>query len=396
MKYAIWAAVSTALQAEDDKESLHEQEVKARKVATAKGWEEAAVYVVPGESRTRYVNLRDAEESIPALRAMLEDAKAGRFDIVVMWDYNRLRDLLDPVAKTLANYGVQLYSVNQPTEPMEPADFNPYASDTESMMRGMSQIISRWQISDLRRKYRFGVKARVDRGLPALKIPYGYMKPPGMEGEPKVIPLPHPVHSLVVVDIKNNFLRHLSIRQIVDYLTSRYPTPTGIPEWSRQTIRKILFNPFYAGKVSFGRRLTVHDSRLNTKRLVTNINPYMRDGAHVPLYPYEDYLKILTEFEVRSSLPTQVRYPWSGMLQCGECGHGLRRKEGRYVCENCRAVIIHDPELQKTVGPALQSSLRDLRPEPADTFTTSILPAVSDLEGKRSQVRSHDTGNLGS
>lgn len=138
-------------------------------------------YSVPGESRTRYVNLRDAEEAIPPLHSMLEDAKAGRFDILVLWDYNRLRDLLDPVAKTLSNYGVQIYSINQPTEPLDPAEFNPYASDSESMMRGMSQIISRWQIADLRRKYRFGVRARVDHGLPSLKIPYGYIKPPGVE-----------------------------------------------------------------------------------------------------------------------------------------------------------------------------------------------------------------------
>jgi len=126
IRFSIWTAVSTAAQAEDDKESLHEQEVKSRASALTKGWQEVQVYSVPGESRTRYVNLRDAEEDIPPLRSMLEDAKAGRFDILVLWDYNRLRDLLDPVAKTLSNYGVQLYSINQPTEPLAPEEFKEY------------------------------------------------------------------------------------------------------------------------------------------------------------------------------------------------------------------------------------------------------------------------------
>lgn len=396
IRFSIWTAVSTAAQAEDDKDSLHEQEVKSRAAALAKGWHEVAVYTVPGESRTRYVNLRDAEEDIPPLRAMLEDAKAGRFHILVLWDYNRLRDLLDPVAKTLANYGVQIYSINQPAEPLTPAEFNPYASDSESMVRGMSQIISRWQIADLRRKYRFGVKARVDRGLPALKIPYGYIKPKGFESEPKVIPVPHPLHSAVVIEIKKLFLQNKSIQHIAAHLTARYPTPTGIPSWSRQTIRKILRNPFYAGKVFFGARLTVHDSRLNIKRLKTNPAPYTKDGAHKPLYPYTDYLAILAEFERRRESPRLSVFPWSGMLRCGSCGQRLRRKfdtkynRGRYVCLHCGKVNIHHDELQEKFAPALQDSLRHASPSAQDESASSppsILPVLHELDRSRKRVQ---------
>jgi hypothetical protein len=59
-----------------------------------------------------------------------------------LYNYDRLRDLLDPVAKTLASYSVQIFSVNQAVEPLPPETFNPYASDSESMMRGLSQIIN--------------------------------------------------------------------------------------------------------------------------------------------------------------------------------------------------------------------------------------------------------------
>ena len=379
-RFSIWTAVSTAAQAEDDKESLHEQEAKARATALSKGWQEVNVYSVPGESRTRYVNLRDAEEAIPPLRAMLEDAKAGRFDILVLWDYNRLRDLLDPVAKTLSNYGVQIYSINQPTEPLDPAEFNPYASDSESMMRGMSQIISRWQIADLRRKYRFGVRARVDHGLPSLKIPYGYIKPPGLESEPKAIPVPQSLHAAIVIEIKNLFLQHKSIQDIAAHLTARYPTPTGIPAWSRQTIRKILRNPFYAGKVFFGLRLTVHDSRLNTKVLKTNPTPHIKEGAHKPLYTYAEHLAILEEFTIRQSHPRLAVYPWSGMLRCGKCGKKLRRKfdskshRGRYVCLHCWKINIHDDELIERLPPAIQQSLRNAQPTTEDSASPPASP----------------------
>lgn len=365
MNFAIWTAVSTPAQAQDDKASLPYQETQCRNLGASKGWlDTSLVYAVPGESRTRYVNLRDAEIDIPPLYHMLEDAKNRRFDLLLLYDYNRLRDLLDPVAKTLASYGVQIYSVNQPVEPLTPADFNPYASDSESIMRGMSQIISRWQTSDLRRKYKYGVRARVDAGLPSLKIPYGYTRPPGREQDRKAIPIPHPAHSLIVIEIKKQFLNGLSIHALRDHLTARYPTPTGIPVWSRQTIRKILTNPFYAGKVFFGSRLTVNDPRLNRKRLVTNKNPYTRDGKHASLYPWTDYLSIQAELTRRASLPSGVRYPWSGLLTCANCHHRLRRKQSRYTCLHCHQTIIHDHELSALIPAAIQQTLRQL-PSPS-------------------------------
>ena len=92
-KFSIWGAVSSEKQR--DNASLEEQETKGRSVGTSKGWEESAgPYIVPGESRTRWVNLIHAEQQIPELAQMLEDARMGRFDILVMYDYNRLRDLM--------------------------------------------------------------------------------------------------------------------------------------------------------------------------------------------------------------------------------------------------------------------------------------------------------------
>lgn len=63
---AIWVAVSTQEQAAEDKVSLEVQEEKCRQLIQSRGWQEAAgPYVVPGQSRTRWVNLRDAEQAIP-------------------------------------------------------------------------------------------------------------------------------------------------------------------------------------------------------------------------------------------------------------------------------------------------------------------------------------------
>ena len=74
MRYAILTAVSTLAQTEG--ESLHEQELKSRSVASSKGWTPTGlVYRIEGQSRTRWINLRDAERAIPPLAAALNDAQ---------------------------------------------------------------------------------------------------------------------------------------------------------------------------------------------------------------------------------------------------------------------------------------------------------------------------------
>ena len=254
IRYAIWTAVSTTNQATDDKISLTEQERHCRAVGAAKGWHEIALYKVPGESRTRWVNLRDAEKAIPALRQMLQSAKDGAFDILILYDYNRLRDLLDPVAKVLTSYGVQIYSVSQPIEPAAPAEYNAWSSDSESMMRGMSQIISRAQINDLRRKFKYGMPARIKSGLPKGFISYGYRKPPGHETDRKAIPVADPIKSAVVIQIKDLYLSGRSLWQIAHHLNGQnIPTPAGRSKWANTHVRTILKNRFYVGEVYIGK-----------------------------------------------------------------------------------------------------------------------------------------------
>jgi len=144
MRYSIWAAVSTEQQAAVDKLSLDEQISRCRELAEGRGWlESSGPYVVPGASRTRYVNLSDAERDIPPLREMLDDARRRAFDLLMVYDLNRFRDLLPMVQKSLDAYGVQLFSLAQPVEPVDPEHYSPYASDASAIMGGMASILSR-------------------------------------------------------------------------------------------------------------------------------------------------------------------------------------------------------------------------------------------------------------
>jgi hypothetical protein len=398
MRFAIWAAVSTRAQADEnnkDKESLPNQEKTCRNTARSKGWIEAAgPFIVPGKSRTRWVNLRDAENEIPQLKAMLESAAQKGFDVLVMYDYNRLRDLLDPVSKTLDAYGVQRYSINQPIEPITPEKFKPHVSDSESIMRGMNQVYSRMQIADLQRKYEQHVPARARRGLYALRIPWGYTR--SDSGIPNIVPS----QARIVIEIKDMWLEGKSSRVILAHLNKHYPTPREAGEWSRPTIVTMLKNPFYAGKTSFGRYKVVRDPYNNTKQVLKNQTPIvLADGQHEALYSWEDYQAILAEFERRANLPNANHYTFSGLLICSVCSrrlyHWKEKKGGLWRCAYPREgggknhILLWDTEAMRIIPLAIQKAVEDLNvlPEPHLSQTLQDEDVLNDLRAQRKKIQ---------
>lgn len=149
---------------------------------------------------------------------------------------------------------------NQPIEPQDPASFTPYSNDSEFIVRGMNQIISRTAIANLRRKYFSEMPKRIQaKGLHSGALPWGYKKPAGRETDPDAVPvqdaeiIPHLIHA------KDMLLAGRSTYQIVAELErlgvpppKTYLRRSTRTSWDATTIRRILSNPYYAGDVRWG------------------------------------------------------------------------------------------------------------------------------------------------
>jgi DNA invertase Pin-like site-specific DNA recombinase len=318
IRYAILAAVSTEQQAADDKVSLSEQETQARVRATAKGWKETGgPYIIAGESRTRFINLRDAETEIPPIHELLEAAKRAEYDVLVIYDYSRLRELLDPVARSLGAYNVQIYSISQPVDPIPPDQYDPYASDASNIIQTISGLTSRAEINALRRRWRIGVPRRIGKGLhPIGKPPYGYRKPPGRELDPSAPLVPDPVQAAQAVKVKDMYLSGQSIPQI--------SAAMGL---SLSRVRVVLANPFYAGLVRFGATQKHRDPRTGKSKNGKG-KPITGPGLHQPLWDTATHAAILAEMQRRSKrYKGRHTQRLSLLLYCAEHGAPLR---GRY------------------------------------------------------------------
>ena len=111
-RIAIWSAVSSQAQAKEDKVSIEVQIQRARDFAKERGWIETAGPYTVIASRTRWADLSEASQAIPDLALMLSDASAQRFDILLIFDYTRLRALLEPISQTIGRYGIQILSIS--------------------------------------------------------------------------------------------------------------------------------------------------------------------------------------------------------------------------------------------------------------------------------------------
>lgn len=352
IRFAIWSAVSTEAQAGDDKASLEEQVRRARATGSAKGWTECGSYIVPGESRTRWVSLRDAEEHIPQLKQMLDAAQAGQFDVVVCYDYTRFRDLLDQVAKTLSAYHVQLYSISQPSEVITPAEYSPYSEDSSAILRSVFQAMSRSEISTMRRRHALGMPKRVlELGLHAGHIPFGYRKPPGREDSPRAVLIPDPLTAATAVRIKDLFLAGESLNSIGTKLWQEgaprpYLERHHVGKWSLHVIKTILTNPFYCGIVRYGMSRLVNDPRTGKRKQIPNAEYTTAKGAHEPLWDMQTYQQILAEAERRglgNYRGPNKTHIFSNLLYCGACGakltydHANPKARWAYDYYRCRA-----------------------------------------------------------
>lgn len=330
MRVAIWSAVSTPSQAAPDKISIELQLEKGRQFIASRGWQPAGEYIVPGESRTRFVSLYHAEKEIPALRQMLEAASRKEFDLLFIYDLNRFRALMRQVFDVLCDYGIQLYIHTQPREPVPPSLYTEEIKTTVGMIVDVSNLISRSETSSLTRHFREKMPARIAKGLHANLggVKYGYRKiHPLDKTHPYEI---SPAEANVAIQIKDWYIAGWSARAICKELNTRKtPAPKG-GTWHPQTVKNLLVSPFYSGMVYFGIAKYQRDRRTGKTLITPNATPHYNQGSHPPLWDDATRQRILTIMDRRGQgFRGKKTKRLTSLLKCAACGKTLHADRSR-------------------------------------------------------------------
>jgi site-specific DNA recombinase len=376
MRAAIYARYSSDNQRDA---SIEDQVRQCRARIDEEEWQRGEVYsdhAISGATTLR-----------PGYQKMLEDARSGRFEVLVAEALDRLSRDQENIAglfKQLSFAGVRLITLSE--------------GEIGELHVGLKGTMNALFLKDLAQKTRRGLEGRIRHGKAGGGLCFGYdivhsVDPAGkpVRGERRI----NQIEAFIVRRIFEEFAKGRSPRAIAGALNKeKIPGPAG-RTWGPSTIygnwrrgTGILNNELYIGRLVWNRQQFIKDP--NTGRRQARLNPETKWIVEsVPqLRIVDDHLwklvkerqresrsRVMTEDKgIRSERARRPRYLLSGLLRCGACGGGYSKiSQSHYGCSTarnkgtCRNLLtLRRDELEAKVLNGLRHQL--MRPEMVRTF----------------------------
>lgn len=340
-KYAIYLRKSRA---DLEAEKLGEGETLARhkkiltELSARKGYYIEKIY--------QEIESGDSIESRPVVQKLIEDCYAGKYRGIIIVEITRLsrgnqgdaQIIMDCLKYSNRNNGLLVIT------PTKVYDVAHSAEDEEYM---------EFELFMSRREYKM-IKKRMERGRVQAVVEGNYMgsyRPYGydiLKTKTSRTLAPNAYEAPIVKKIYewtvNDNLTPGKIAKRLDAMG--IPTYSGDPEWSIGTIRTILTNPTYTGKVRWNDRMqikTMVDGQLVSSRPRSNhTDHYMLfEGKHEALVDEETFKKASSRFHSdKTKFNHELKNPLAGILICAKCKKAMIY-QGNQHKPNTAARILH-------------------------------------------------------
>lgn len=151
------------------------------------------------------------------------------------------------------------------------------------------------------------------------------------------------------------------------------PTRSG-REWTRSTVKDILFNVHYIGKVSWGAQKTIKEKDPITgktvKKRINTGDPQIYEGKHEGFISEEQFWKVRTIYgtQAPAKVNTDLVNPLSGILRCCDCDRAIgfqRYGDGRTprlqhpFGKACKKASVHQPVIMDALIETLKDAIAD-------------------------------------
>lgn len=364
LKFKIWIMYLRKSRQDDPNETV--EEVLAKHETILQEWAERELgYRIPEEYIFREIvsgeRISDRREIQKVLRAIESNEVAG----ILCVEPSRLSrgDLLDcgtlittlQFTSSLVATPMMIYNME---DKMERRFFQ------DELLRGNSYLEYTKEVL-----FRGRTLAVTSKGAFIGSVaPYGYKK----TKVGKICTLePHETEADVVRMIYDLYLNHdMTFHSIARKLDSMGIKPRTGECWRDTTIRQMVANHHYDGKVIWGKRKTkiiIEDGKqVRSRKWADNDQYTIVDGLHPALVDHETFVKAN---EKRTNNPRIIKdlklsNPLAGVLVCGKCGHAMRRApythaDDRYACNYHQKACMKSikmKEVQEAVITALEQS----------------------------------------
>ncbi|EOU2016657.1 recombinase family protein [Clostridium perfringens] len=309
---AIYCRVSTDEQAEfgysiDEQKRLLEEWCKAN---------DYIIYKCYSDRGISGKNIKDR----PALKELLSDAKAGKFDMVISWKINRVSRKLEDVLKIvnlLEKNNITFKSYSEPFETDTPAG---------RMQFQMMALIGEFERGTIAQNVKMGMIAKAKSGNWCGGRVLGYdlvpNNSPEEEKKGKNKLEINKKEAEIVRFIFNEYSKGKGYKAITNKMNKLgYKTKKG-NNFSVGSIRDILTNPVYIGEI----RYNVRQNWSEKRRRNINPNPIRVKGKHEAIIDRELWDKVQLILESKKGKPSRIydgEYPLTGILRCPKCGAGM-------------------------------------------------------------------------
>lgn len=310
--------------ADADMERLGEGETLARhrrtltELAKRGGYDIGEIYeeIVSGESLA----------ARPQMQRLLADIEAGRWRGVLVMELERLArgNSIDQgiVMQTFTATGTLIVTPAKVYDPRAELD-------EEYLEFGL--FMSRREYKTINRRLKAGMAASAKEGnWIHSKPPYGYDRQRLPHGEGWVL-VPNPAEAPFVRMIFDWYVNdNLSAVKIADKLDALGAVPrSGAAHFPAMSIRNILANPAYIGRIAYHRRdrvKTVKNGRIVYRYTRTPADAADYDGKHEPLIDAAIYAAAQerTGRNPRTNNNAELRNAFAGLAYCRECGKALK------------------------------------------------------------------------
>jgi DNA invertase Pin-like site-specific DNA recombinase len=274
--------------------AIERQRQDCARIALERGWITVREYVDESISAFKRSKKR------PGYDQMVADYKAGLFDAIVVWDLDRLtrqpRQLEDWI-EAAEERSLKLVTANGEAD---------LTVDAGRMFARIKAAVARQESERKSARQTAAAKQRADKG----RVPLG-VRLTGYTAKGEVIE----AEAVIVIEIFTRFYSGDSLKGIAKYLNERdVKTRHGGP-WHSSSVRDILTNPRYAGRVYYNRRDFGTTGDWTPAASVPIIDGHIFDAVNARLADPRRKL---------NKTGTDRKYLGSSVYQCGDCQHPMR------------------------------------------------------------------------
>lgn len=294
----IYVRVST------DEQALNGYSIRAQKekliaFCVAKDWNDYKIYCDEGVSG-KSIEIR------PGLLSLIKDIKSKIIDNVVVYKIDRLtrstRDLIELV-ELFNNCDCSFNSFCESIDTK---------SSTGRLFIKIMGLFAEFERENIAERVKLGLERKVREGFSIANnnISYGYSKKNGQK-----IQSINENEAVIVKKVYKMFLNNHNCSEIARYLNNNNILTKKGNKWSYKTIKLILTNPNYIGKVRYG---------------INKNNYFEAKGNHKPIIDFNEYNKVFFKIKYKHLYNDYL------ICACNEKMLGKKTESGvRYFCKCC-------------------------------------------------------------